>query len=45
MTVSPSRKVTVGRLERDMEKLGALYELGYSDVKANIEKIREYLGR
>jgi predicted patatin/cPLA2 family phospholipase len=35
--------VTVSRLERDMEKLGDLYWLGYNDALANMEEIREYL--
>ena len=30
--IAPSQPVTVGRLERDMEKLGELYWLGYEDA-------------
>jgi predicted patatin/cPLA2 family phospholipase len=37
--------VTVGRLETDMEKLGALYEMGLNDAKQAIEGIKEYLNR
>jgi len=43
MIVTPSKKVTVTRLEGDVEKLGRLYYLGYNDVKENIDRIREYL--
>jgi predicted patatin/cPLA2 family phospholipase len=41
--IAPSKPVTVSRLERDMEKLGDLYWLGYNDALANMEEIREYL--
>ncbi|MCU6762705.1 NTE family protein rssA [uncultured Roseburia sp.] len=41
--ISPSSPVTVSRLERDMEKLGALYHQGYNDTVGQLEKIREYL--
>ncbi|MCD8295501.1 MAG: patatin family protein [Clostridia bacterium] len=40
----PSEHVTVSRLEKDMEKLGALYWLGYNDAKAAIPAIKEFLG-
>jgi len=45
MTITPSEKVSVSRLEGDVEKLGRLYYLGYNDVKDNIERIKEYLGK
>ncbi len=41
--IAPSKHVTVDRLEKDMEKLGALYKLGFLDTKNNIKAIREYL--
>lgn len=41
--ISPSSPVTVSRLEKDMEKLGALYHQGYGDTVSQLEKIREYL--
>ena len=44
MVIYPSEPVTVGRLEGDMEKLGALYHLGYDDTQAMLPQIREYLG-
>lgn len=41
--IAPSEPVTVGRLERDMEKLGALYQLGYKDGERLIPDITAYL--
>lgn len=43
--IAPSQPVTVGRLERDMEKLGALYEMGLQDAHHNISALKEYLQR
>ena len=45
LQIAPSRPVTVGRVEKDMEKLGELYWLGYRDCEESMEKIRRYLGR
>lgn len=42
--IVPSEIVTVSRLEGDMEKLGALYYLGYNDALNALPKIKEYLG-
>ena len=44
MQITPSRPVTVGRVEKDMEKLGELYWLGYRDCEERMEEIRAYLG-
>ena len=44
MRIAPSREVLVSRLERDMEKLGDLYWLGYHDCMAKEAEIRSYLG-
>ena len=41
--ISPSRQMDISRLEGDMEKLGALYHLGYEDGKAAIPALRTYL--
>lgn len=41
--IAPSEPVTVSRLEKDMEKLGALYHLGFSDAEAQLNKIKDYL--
>lgn len=44
LTIAPSEKVTVSRLEDDIEKLGDLYMLGYEDCKKKLPEIKEYLG-
>ncbi len=44
LRIAPSKKVTVARVEGDMEKLGELYWLGYRDGKRNTDLIRAYLG-
>lgn len=41
--IAPSKPVTVARLEKDMEKLGALYYLGYEDAKRQLDALLEYL--
>lgn len=41
--IAPSQKVTVSRVEKDLEKLGDLYELGRYDVKNQINQIKAYL--
>lgn len=41
--IAPSRPVTVGRLERDMEKLGDLYHLGMADTQSVQKEIQNYL--
>lgn len=43
--IAPSEPVTVSRLEKDMEKLGALYYLGRSDTERQLDEIRAYLSR
>ena len=43
MRIAPSREVLVSRLERDMEKLGDLYWLGYQDGMDQMDAIRAYL--
>ena len=40
---APSQPVTVRRVEKDMEKLGELYFLGYHDCLENIEGLKRYL--
>ena len=42
--IAPSERVSVSRLEKDMEKLGDLYMLGYEDCKRQIPDIKKYLG-
>lgn len=43
--ISPTKNLGIGRLEPDMEKLGALYYLGYGDMKRQLEEIKDYLGK
>ena len=42
-TIAPSEKVTVSRLEKDMEKLGSLYWMGYYDAHNLYTELAEYL--
>lgn len=41
--ISPSSSNSVSRLEKDMEKLGEFYYLGYSDGQNHLDSLREYL--
>ncbi|MCQ2493549.1 MAG: patatin family protein [Lachnospiraceae bacterium] len=41
--IIPTRAVEVGRLEKDMEKLGALYYEGYNDALAALPALKKYL--
>ncbi|MDO4206787.1 MAG: hypothetical protein Q4D15_04235 [Lachnospiraceae bacterium] len=43
LLLAPSQPVTVTRLEKDMEKLGDLYWLGYQDCLDRLEEIKTYL--
>ena len=43
--VSPSEHVTVSRVESDIEKLGALYWLGFNDATVNLDRLKEYLNK
>ncbi|MBR3361701.1 MAG: patatin family protein [Lachnospiraceae bacterium] len=43
LLLAPSQPVTVTRLEKDMEKLGDLYWLGYQDCIDRLEEIKTYL--
>ncbi len=40
---SPSKPITIGRLEGDMTKLGDLYFMGYNDAKAQFDDLLDYL--
>lgn len=42
--IRPGRKVEVGRIEKDKDKLTALYEEGYSDARARWEDLKTFLG-
>lgn len=41
--IAPSQPVHVKRLEKDLEKLGSLYWMGYYDGKRQLPAIRDYL--
>ena len=41
--LAPSQKVTVGRLESNMNKLGDLYWLGYKDTVNRLASLKNYL--
>lgn len=41
--VAPSRPVTVKRFDGDMDKLGALYWLGYRDMYGRLDALKAYL--
>lgn len=43
--IAPSKDLGVSRLEKDMEKLGELYWLGYEDTRRQLPALREYLAR
>lgn len=41
--LSPSRHMDIGRMEKDLEKLGEWYWLGYRDTMARMDELRAYL--
>ncbi len=41
--IAPSKSIPVRRLEPDMEKLGALYHLGYEDGQRAVDDLKRYL--
>ena len=45
LMISPSVRFDIGRLERNMQKLGAWYYLGYDDARRRMKEIRNYLYR
>lgn len=45
MVLCPSRLIEVSRLEKDPEKLKALYQLGREDAMKNLDQIRAFLGQ
>ena len=44
LMIAPSKDLRVSRLEPDLEKLKALYALGYEDTQAQMNEIKRYLG-
>ncbi len=43
--ISPSSSTTVSRLEKDMEKLGEFYYLGYYDAQNHLDSLLAYLDK
>lgn len=43
--ISPSRFMDINRMEKDLEKLGEWYWLGYHDTRNLLEQLRAYLHR
>ena len=43
--IRPKEEVKIGRLEKDAEKMTALYNVGYNDAKENFDKLIEYLNK
>ena len=41
--IAPSKPVTVTRFDGDMDKLGDLYWLGYHDIEARIEELKQFV--
>lgn len=41
--IAPSEPVKVKRFDGDMEKLGALYWLGYNDMYSRLDELKDYL--
>ena len=44
-TIAPSINMHIGRMEKDLEKLGEWYWLGYRDGLARMDALREYLSK
>ena len=42
-SLTPSRPVTITRLEKDLDKLSDLYYLGYFDAMSHFDEIKEFL--
>lgn len=43
--IRPVETLSVGRMERDPQKLGALYKQGYDDAKRLLPELRRWMGR
>ena len=41
--IRPSRDLKLKRIERDTEKLQAMYDLGANDTKACLEQLKQYI--
>ncbi len=43
MVIRPSKRITIGKLEKDPEKLRGVYELGLSDCAKQMASLKEFL--
>ena len=43
--IAPSTNMHIGRMEKDLEKLGSWYWLGYKDGKARLGELEKYLAK
>lgn len=44
VVLRPSEKIKMKRVEKDLNKLRAIYNVGIKDCRENLEKIKEYVG-
>ena len=42
--IRPSKDLRLKRIEKDIDKLQAMYDLGISDCKKCLEDLKEYIG-
>ena len=43
LVLKPSKKIKMRRVEKDLNKLQAIYDVGVGDCKLNLNKIKDYL--
>ena len=43
MIIRPSVPIEIGRIEKNSDKLQAVYELGVKDCNANLQKLKEFI--
>ena len=43
MVIRPSSPIEIGRIEKNPDKLQAVYELGAKDGNANLQKIKDFI--
>ena len=41
--IRPSKDLKIKRIEKDVDKLQAMYDLGVSDCKKQLEDLKEYI--
>lgn len=45
LALRPSKKIKMRRVEKDLSKLQAIYDVGVKDCNDNLQKIKEYIAR